>query len=470
MVPMERESYSRPVRVTQAQAGHRVPPYSLEAERSVLGGILLENNAIHGVVEHISASDFYSEANVQIFQAMLDLFSRGQPVDTITVREELSKHSKLQSAGGDEYLLELTNTIPAVVNIESHSKIIREKSVIRKLISACHEVAAGGYGDYGDFETFLDQSEKSIFSVVKERERNPTQHIAAVVKATFEEIDQAAKNKGHVIGLPTGFDKLDHMTAGLHPGDLVIVAGRPGMGKTAFALNIGVNACIARKKTTAIFSLEMASEQLVRRMLCSEARVDGSRLRTGHLLREDWPKLVAAAGLVSGLPIWVDDTPALTLMELRGKSRRLMAEHDLGLIVVDYMQLMRSGSRNESREQEISEISRSLKALAKELRVPVLALSQLNRGVESRGNKDKRPQLSDLRESGAIEQDADTIMFIYRDEVYNKDTPDVGIAEVIIGKQRSGPVGVMRCRFFNEYTRFENLAEDEFGQPSYDQI
>ncbi|MCB9667196.1 MAG: replicative DNA helicase [Myxococcales bacterium] len=460
---MELESFSRSVRGPQTQASQRVPPYSLEAERSVLGGILLENSAIHGVVEHIAAEDFYSEAHVRIFQSMLDLFAHGQPVDTITVREELGKHGNLQAAGGDEYLLELTNTIPTVTNIESHAKIIREKSVVRRLIAACHEIAAGGYGDYGEFEAFLDQSEKAVFGVVKERERNPTQHIAAVVKATFEEIDQAAKNKGHVIGLPTGFEKLDHLTAGLHPGDLVIVAGRPGMGKTAFALNVGVNACIARKKTTAVFSLEMASEQLVRRMLCSEARVDGSRLRTGHLLREDWPKLVAAAGLVSGLPIWVDDTPALTMMELRGKSRRLMAEHDLGLIVVDYMQLMRSGSRNESREQEISEISRSLKALAKELRVPVVALSQLNRGVETRGTKDKRPQLSDLRESGAIEQDADTILFIYRDELYNRETPDVGIAEIIIGKQRSGPIGVVRCRFFSEYTRFENLADDDPG-------
>jgi replicative DNA helicase len=249
----------------------------------------------------------------------------------------------------------------------------------------------------------------------------------------------------------------------MHPGDLVIIAGRPGMGKTAFALNIGVNACQARGVPIAVFSLEMPKEQLARRMLCAEARVDGSRLRTGQLSREDWPKLANAAGLLSELPVWIDDTPGLTLMELRAKTRRLHADHRVGLVIVDYLQLMRSGGRADSREQEISEISRSLKALAKELRLPVIALSQLNRGVESRGNKDKRPQLSDLRESGAIEQDADTIYFIYRDEVYNRESLDQGVAEIIIGKQRSGPTGVVRCRFFNEYTRFDNLAEDDYA-------
>ncbi|QQR90304.1 MAG: replicative DNA helicase [Myxococcales bacterium] len=463
---MALESYSRSSNVTRSNISGRVPPHSVEAERSVLGGILLENSVMHTVVEHISGEDFYSEAHVQVFEAMASLFAKGQPVDTVTLREELVQNSKLQIVGGDEYLLALTNTIPALSNIEAHARIIHQKAVVRRLISASHEIAAGGYGDYGDYEAFLDRAEKSIFQIAKERERNPTQHIAAVVKATFEDIDSAAKKKESVIGLPTGFDRLDFLTAGFHPGDLVIVAGRPGMGKTAFALNLGVNACLARKKTVAVFSLEMASEQLVRRMLCSEARVDGSRLRTGQLLREDWPKLVAAAGMLSGLPIWVDDTPALTIMELRGKTRRLMSEHDLGLIIVDYLQLMRSGARNDSREQEISEISRSLKALAKELRVPVIALSQLNRGVEQRGNKDKPPQLSDLRESGAIEQDADTIIFIYRDEVYNQETSDAGIAEFIIGKQRSGPTGVVRARFFNEYTRFDNLADDDnFEQP-----
>jgi replicative DNA helicase len=441
-------------------ASGRIPPNDLSAERAVLGGILLDNDALNVVIEIISPEDFYSDANRVLFSSMLDITKNGLPVDIVTLRAQLATAGKLQSVGGDDYLLQLTNTIPTIANIEAHSKIIFEKAVIRKLIVSCHEIAAKGYGDYGLLDDFLDSAERSVFEVAKQRIRHPYEHVSTVVTRTFEQVTAAAERKEHVTGLPTGFTRLDSMTAGMHPGDLIIVAGRPSMGKTAFALNVAVNACA--KKTghpVVVFSLEMPKEQLASRMLCCEARVDASRLRTGRLFKEDWPKLAEAAGTISDLPIWIDDTPGLTLMELRAKARRLRADKGLGFIVIDYLQLMRSGTRSESREQEISEISRSLKGLAKELELPVMALSQLNRGVETRGTKDKRPQLSDLRESGAIEQDADTILFIYRDEVYNQETPDVGIAEVIVGKQRQGPTGTVRCRFSREFTRFDNLED-----------
>jgi len=414
------------------------------------------------VIETLSVEDFYSEANAKIFEAMTELSRRGQPVDQVTLREVLVHSGKLASIGGDEYLLSLSNTIPSVSNIQAHARIIREKSVIRALILACHEVASRGYGDYGPIDEYLDQSESSIFAVGRERARNPYEHVKDVVMRTFQEIHETANRGEAITGLPTGYRQLDKMTAGMHPGDLIIVAGRPGMGKTSFALNVAHHACEKSKSPVAVFSLEMPKGQLVRRLLGSEARVDGNRIRTGQLHKDDWPKLADAAGTLSEMPIWVDDTPAITMLELRAKARRLKSEVGLSLIVVDYLQLMRSGSRNDSREQEISEISRSLKALAKELEMPVIALSQLNRGVESRGVKDKRPQLSDLRESGAIEQDADTIWFIYRDEVYNRDSDDRGIAEIIIGKQRAGPTGTCRVRFFNEYTRFDDLAESDY--------
>jgi replicative DNA helicase len=426
----------------------------------VLGGILLENDALNTVTElPLTAEDFYSEAHARIFESMAALFSAGQPVDTVTLRERLALGNKLHAIGGDEYLFSLTNTIPTVANIEAHAKIVREKAVIRRLILACHETAALGYGDYGSMEEFLDQAERAIFAVAKHRLRTPYEHITDVVVRCFEGITRAAELKQHITGLPTGFERLDKMTAGMHPGDLIIIAGRPGMGKTAFALNIALNSCRMRKTTAAVFSLEMPKEQLANRLLCSEARVDAGKLRTGYLSRDDWPKLTAAAGTLSDLPLWLDDTPGLTLMELRAKTRRLKSEHDLGLVVIDYLQLMRAGIKTDSREQEISEISRSLKGMAKELGLPVIALSQLNRGVESRGNKDKRPQLSDLRESGAIEQDADTIMFIYRDEVYNPESTEKNVAEIIIGKQRAGPTGTVKCLFLREYTRFENLDD-----------
>jgi replicative DNA helicase len=442
----------------------RVPPHDLNAERAVLGGVLLENDALNTVTGlPLRAADFYKDAHALIYEAVLELFGEGQPVDTVTLRERLSTSGRLARVGGDEYLLSLTDTIPTVANIEAHARIVQEKAVVRRVITAAYEIAARGYGDYGAAEQFLDEAERAVFEVAKDRLRSPYEHINDVVLRTFEEITAAAERKEHITGLPSGFRHLDWYTAGMHPGDLIICAGRPGMGKTAFAMNVAINACRARNAGVVVFSLEMPKEQLARRLLCSEAGVDGNRLRSGRLTRDDWAPLTRAAGELSELPMWMDDTPGLTIMELRAKARRLKVDKGLSLIVIDYLQLMRSGTRSESREQEISEISRSLKGLAKELSLPVIALSQLNRGVENRGNKDKRPQLSDLRESGAIEQDADTILFIYRDEVYNPESTEKGVAEIIIGKQRAGPTGTVRCAFKREYTRFENLEEHREG-------
>jgi replicative DNA helicase len=442
----------------------RTPPNDQHAERAVLGGILLENEALTVVSElPLVAEDFYRDAHGLIYEAMLGLYAENLPVDSVTLREKLSTTGRLQRVGGDEYLLGLTDTIPTVANIEAHAKIVKEKAVVRRLIHACYETIARGMGDYAPVEEYLDSTEKAIFDVAKERLRNRPEHINDVVLRTFEEITLAAERKEHITGLPSGFRGLDWYTAGMHPGDLIICAGRPGMGKTSFAMNVALNACRARQAAVAVFSLEMPKEQLARRLLCSEAGVDSNKLRTGRLSREDWALLTRAAGELSDLPIWMDDTPGITLMEIRSKARRFKSQNDLQLIVIDYLQLMRAGTRTDSREQEISEISRSLKGLAKELRIPVMALSQLNRGVETRGTKDKRPQLSDLRESGAIEQDADTILFIYRDEIYNPESPDKGVAEIIIGKQRAGPTGTVRCKFLREYTRFENLEEQREG-------
>jgi len=445
----------------------RVPPHALDAERAVLGGILLQNSVIDTVLEIIKVDDFYSEGHSKIFEAALELHRASTPVDTVTMRDFLSRKNQLGTIGGDDYLLSLTDTIPTLENTKSYAHIIREKALVRRLITACQGVAAKGYGDYGNAQEFLDQAEKAVFDVASVQTRSTVERVRDVVIRTFEDLHNLARSGERVSGLKTGFNRLDKMTAGMHPGDLIIVAGRPGMGKTSFALNVGVNASHSRLGTgkvggVAVFSLEMPRDQLVKRMLASEARVDSGRMRTGQIHREDWQNLAQAAGLLSDLPIFIDDTAGLTLMELRAKARRISSEHGLALIIIDYLQLMRSGTKNDSREQEISEISRSLKGLAKEMGIPVIALSQLNRGVESRGNKDKRPQLSDLRESGAIEQDADTIMFVYRDEVYNKETTELGVAEIIVGKQRAGPTGTAKVRFFNQYTRFDNLSDEEY--------
>jgi replicative DNA helicase len=436
----------------------RLPPQSLEAEVSALGGVLLENEALSRVLEVVNEGDFYREAHRQIFSALLHLYERNEPADLITLSEVLKKRDALEEVGGIEYLNFLVNSVPTAANIAYYAKIIKEKSILRKLINRATEIINLGFGDAGDVDESLDRAERLIFEISEDRVRPSFFPIKDIIKASFKTIENLYEKKQLITGVPTGFTKLDDLTSGLQPSDLIIVAGRPSMGKTALALNITQHAAIEDGIPSAIFSLEMAKEQLALRLLCSEAKVDAHRLRGGFLSETDWPKLTRAAGSLSEAPIFIDDTPGLTVLEMRAKSRRLKAEHNLGLVVVDYLQLMRGRANSETREQEISDISRSLKALAKELRLPVIALSQLNRKVEDRG--DRRPQLADLRESGAIEQDADVIIFLYRDEVYNRseDNPHKGKAEIIVGKQRNGPTDKFELAFLDKYTCFENLS------------
>ena len=460
--PQASDGYSKKVTDLKAAFAGRVLPHSREAEDGVLGGILIDNRTLPQVVEQLSGpEDFYVEANQRIYAAMLKLSDESQPIDMITLSETLREGGHLEAIGSTSYLASLIDATPSTANIQHHARIVHEKSSVRRAVYAAKEIEARGLGEHGDVEEFLDEAEKKIFEVARSRSSTPYIHVSPVVHEVFQAIEALADRGGKVTGISTGFSDLDEMTAGLQPGDLVIIAGRPSMGKTAFALNVATQAAHTRfddhPVNVLVLSLEMGREQLVRRMMCCEGHVDASRLRVGAIANDDWPRLIEAANVLSKLGIFIDDTPALTSMEVRAKSRRLKSEHGLDLIVVDYLQLMRGGVKSsESREREISEISRSLKGLAKELDVPVVALSQLNRALEARA--DKRPMLSDLRESGAIEQDADVIMFIYRDEVYNKETADVGIAEVIVGKQRNGPVGTLRLRFTHEFTRFDNLA------------
>ncbi|MDO8955669.1 MAG: replicative DNA helicase [Deltaproteobacteria bacterium] len=436
----------------------RLPPQSLEAEVSVLGGVLLENEALNRALEVVNEGDFYREAHRQIFSALLHLYERNEPADLITLSEVLKKRDALEEVGGIEYLNFLVNSVPTAANIAYYAKIIKEKSILRKLINRATEIINLGFGDAGDVDESLDRAERLIFEISEDRVRPSFFPIKDIIKASFKTIENLYEKKQLITGVPTGFTKLDDLTSGLQPSDLIIVAGRPSMGKTALALNITQHAAIEGGIPSAIFSLEMSKEQLALRLLCSEAKVDAHRLRGGFLSETDWPKLTRAAGSLSEAPIFIDDTPGLTVLEMRAKSRRLKAEHNLGLVVVDYLQLMRGRANSETREQEISDISRSLKALAKELRLPVIALSQLNRKVEDRG--DRRPQLADLRESGAIEQDADVIIFLYRDELYNRseDNPHKGKAEIIVGKQRNGPTDKFELAFLDKYTCFENLS------------
>ena len=434
----------------------RLPPQSLEAEVSVLGGILLENEALSRVLEVIREGDFYRESHRKIFSAILELFERNEPADLITLSEVLKKRAAFEEVGGIEYLNSLVNSVPTAANISYYAKIVKEKSILRKLINRATEIVSQGYGDAGNVDDFLDRAEHSIFEISEDRVRPSFYPIKEIIKSSFKTIEKLYEKRQLITGVPTGFSRLDELTSGLQPSDLIIVAGRPSMGKTAFALNIAQHAAIEARVPTAVFSLEMAKEQLALRMLCSEAKVDAHRLRGGFLSESDWPKLTRAAGNLSEAPIFIDDTAGLTALEMRAKARRLRAERNLGLIIVDYLQLMRGRADSDTREQEISDISRSLKGLAKELNVPVIALSQLNRRVEERG--DKHPQLADLRESGAIEQDANVIIFLYRDEVYNKSEENRGKAEVIIGKQRNGPTDRFELAFLDKYTCFENLS------------
>ena len=430
---------------------------------SVLGGILLENAAINRALEVLSSDDFYRDAHRRIFEGMIQLSGKSEPVDLVTLTSVLKDSGTYESIGGSEALNLLVDYVPTAANLSYYAKLVKERSISRKLIEAATEIASRGY-EGGDVDQLLDQAEKSIFEIAENRISPSYFPIKSILKDAFKEIERRFEMDEPITGIPTGFSDLDEMTAGLQPSDLVIIAGRPSMGKTAFCLNLIENASILDKGKipSVIFSLEMSKEQLVQRMLCSISKVNAGRLRTGNLGDSDWPKLTDGASEMSQAPIFIDDTPAITVLELRSKCRRLKAEHGLGLIVVDYLQLMR-GHNPESRQQEISEISRSLKALAKELRVPVVALSQLNRSLENR--TDKRPIMADLRESGAIEQDADVIMFVYREAVYceacrKRDgscTQDhENDAEIVIGKQRNGPIGTVHLTFRGEYTRFEN--------------
>ena len=442
----------------------KVPPQNLEAEASVLGGILLENEAINRVLEILAPADFYRESHRKIFRAMVELTDRTEPADLITLSELLKAKGELEAVGGSTYLASLADQVPTAANIAHYARIIREKAILRQLINSATEIATRGFEEQGNVDEFLDAAEKVIFDIAEKKIKSAFVSVGDMIKDTLKAVERLYERKELVTGVPTGFKDLDKLTAGLQPSELIIVAGRPSMGKTAFALNIATYASLNAGIGVAVFSLEMAREQLVLRMLCSEARVDNSKVRAGYLGERDFPKLANAAGRLHEALIYIDDTPAISVLELRAKTRRLIRDREkkLGLVIVDYLQLMRGMGAASNREQEISEISRSLKALAKELRVPVIALSQLNRRVEDRG--DRRPMMADLRESGAIEQDADVIAFIYRDEVYNQKSSDKGIAEVIVAKQRNGPIDTVRLAFLSEYTRFEDLAaRDEYA-------
>ncbi|MBU5612786.1 replicative DNA helicase [Geomonas azotofigens] len=442
----------------------KLPPQSIEAEMSILGGILVDNEAINRVLEVLTPEEMYRESHRKIMRAMIELNERGEPCDLITMTTILRKKGELDEVGGGAYLATLVDFVPMAANISYYCKIVKEKYITRKLISAATDIVSHGFEDKVEVEELLDSAQKVIFEISENKLRPSYYKVSDILKDTIKNIELLYEKKELVTGVPTGYTDLDKLTAGFHAGDLVIIAGRPAMGKTTFALNVAQYAAVDsdKKFPAAIFSLEMPKEQLVERLLCSASRVDLTRLRSGHLQENDWPKLIKGAGLLHSSKIFIDDTPSITVMELRSKARRLKAEHDIGIIVIDYLQLMRGGANSESRQQEISEISRSLKALAKELSIPVIALSQLNRSLEQR--TDKRPMMSDLRESGAIEQDADIIMFVYRGEVYDKENEDLkGKAEVIIGKHRSGPIGTVDLAFRGEFTRFENLSNrDEY--------
>lgn len=441
----------------------QLPPQNLEAEQSVIGGILLDNAALHKVIEILTEEDFYRENHRKIYSAILNLSEKGEPVDLVTLTNELKKQDILDQIGGASTVASLLSATPTAANIVHYAKIVKEKSIRRQMISAATDIVALGFEEATEISEYLDSSESKIFQVADLRMRPSFVHLKDVVKESFKTIEHLYERKELVTGVPSGFTELDRLTSGFQASDLIVVAARPSMGKTSLALSIAQNAALQAKIPTVIFSLEMSKEQLVMRMLTSLAKIDASRLRVGKLNDSDWPKLTRVAGMLSEAPIFIDDTPAATLMELRSKCRRLKAEHDLGLVVVDYLQLMHGRTGSESREREISEISRGLKGLAKEINVPVIACSQLNRGVEQR--MDKRPQLSDIRESGSIEQDSDLVMFIYRDEVYNKETDAKGIAEILISKQRNGPTGYVELAFLSQYTSFENLARSESTDP-----
>lgn len=465
----------------------RVPPHDLDAEGAVLSACMLDPSAMDKITD-LKPEHFYSEAHRRIFEACIELKSTGSPIDVVQVATFLKDRQRLAQVGGMPYLGQILDSAPVVANVAAYGRTIFEKHRIRQLILACQRVAAQGYVDYGEAQAFIDGAEQAVYNIARVSGKQSTERLLDVMKKAFQKLNDAVSRGDRITGVSTGFDRFDRQTAGLHEGDLSIVAARPGMGKTSFVLNVATNVAKPKHNEVAgdpsqrwdepgvgcvVFSLEMPREQLANRMVCSEAKVDVSKMRTGFLGPQDWSKLTQAASLLGSLPIWIDDSPGLTLLEVRSKVRRLQSEYDqrdeqgrkirkIGLVIIDYLQLMKGRDGVNSREQEISEISRGLKGLAKELEVPVVALSQLNRAVETRSDKSKRPMISDLRESGAIEQDADNIIFIYRDDYYNADTVEQNVAELIVAKQRNGPTGTVKVRFDKQYTRFDNLADGEF--------
>lgn len=432
----------------------KIPPNSMEAEQSVLGAMLLDKEAVSVATEFISGEDFYREAHKEIFDAIVDIFDKGQPVDLITLPEKLKVRNTLEAVGGVTYLTNLMSIVPSTHNVGNYAKIIEEKSLLRKLIKASNEIMGKSYEAREEVANVIDMAEKCIFDISLNRSSQGFVHIKKILNTNFDKIEELYLNKGRITGVSTGFDDLDEMLSGLQKSDLVLVAARPSMGKTSFILNMVQQAGIRDKVATAIFSLEMSKEQLTQRILCAEALIDSHRLRTGDITEDEWIKLARAMGPLSEAPIFVDDTPSISMSEMRAKCRKLKIEHNLGLILIDYLQLMTGSGKYDSRQQEISDISRSLKGLAKELGIPIVACAQLSRAPEMRA--DHHPIMSDLRESGAIEQDADVIMFLYRDEYYHPDTEKKNIGEVIISKQRNGPTGTVELVWLGQFTKFAN--------------
>ncbi|WP_046176397.1 replicative DNA helicase [Domibacillus indicus] len=444
----------------------RVPPQNIEAEQAVLGAIFLEPSALTVASEILIPEDFYRNAHQQIYSTMLKLGDHGKAVDVVTVTEDLAAQKLIEDVGGISYLSELAAAVPTAANIEYYARIVEEKSLLRRLIRTATTIATDGYERENEVEGLLSEAEKSIMEVAQRKNAGAFHNIKDVLVRTYDNIELLHNRKGDVTGIPTGFAELDRMTAGFQRNDLIIVAARPSVGKTAFALNIAQNVATNTDETVAIFSLEMGAEQLVMRMLCAEGNINAQSLRTGALTDEDWRKLTMAMGSLSNSGIYIDDTPGVRIGEIRSKCRRLKQEQGLGMILIDYLQLIQGNGRSgENRQQEVSEISRSLKALARELEVPVIALSQLSRGVEQR--QDKRPMMSDIRESGSIEQDADIVAFLYRDDYYDKESENKNMIEIIIAKQRNGPTGTVELAFVKEYNKFVNVERrmDEMGAP-----
>jgi len=438
----------------------KVPPHNIEAEQAILGGILMNNNAMNQIMDILSPDDFYREANMSLFQGMVGLYNRSEPIDVITLSRFLTEKNLLEKVGGIDYLGSLVDAVSTSAGIVYHADIVKNLSVRRKLISQCSAISESCFQDWERTEDLLETAEQAIYDIADEQVREGFQSIQEVITGSLKKLEASSELEGYVTGVPTGFERFDFYTSGLQPSDLIVIAGRPSMGKTALALNIGYNAAQRTKKGVAIFSLEMSKPQLGVRLLGFDSGIDSAKLRTGFLRDKEWNALTDSANRLSELPIFIDDSSSISVLEMKAKCRRLKKGRSLGLVIVDYMQLIQGRSSAESRQIEMSEISRSLKALAKDLNVPVMALSQLNRKVEDRPNR--RPQLSDLRESGAIEQDADVIAFIYRDEVYHPDTVEnKNIAEINVAKQRNGPTGYFKLTFQKEITRFRNYTEED---------